>query len=378
MLIGIPVESRAAERRVALTPDTVRTLAAQGHGFMVESGAGAPAGFRDVDYVEAGARVGDRPEAFAADVVAVISPPDNTADLMRPGSVLIGFLQPFERVDLMKRLATNGVTAMAFEFLPRTTLAQSMDALSSQASLAGYQAVLLAADRLGRILPMMTTAAGTIRPASTLILGAGVAGLQAIATAKRLGSIVSAFDVREVVAEQVQSLGGKFIKLDLAAEGSAEGGYAKALAGDDQERLIRGLQPHVAASHLVVTTAQVPGRPAPILIDDATLDACRPGTVIVDMAAPTGGNTTATVLGEDVERNGVLILGPQDLAARVATDASTLYGRNIAALLGHLVTDGDLVLDFSDEITDGVVVTHDGTIRSERVAALVPTPGSPA
>ncbi len=371
MLIGIPVESRADERRVSVTPDTVRTLVAKGHRFIVEPGAGTRAGFDDGAYEEAGAELG--PSAWTAEVVAVVTAPDDAPDRMAKGGVLVGFLRPLERPEVMGRCAAAGVTALAFELLPRTTLAQPMDALSSQASLAGYQAVLLAADRLGRILPMMTTAAGTLRPAATLVLGAGVAGLQAIATAKRLGAVVSAFDVRDVVAEQVKSLGAKFVRLDLEADAATAGGYAKALDDDDQLRVIRGLQPHVAAASVIITTAQIPGRPAPILVDDETLDACPPGTVIIDLAAPTGGNTTATVLGEDVDRGGVLILGPNDLATRVPTDASTLYARNIAALLTHLTDGAELRLDFEDEIADGVVVTHDGVVRSERVAALLET-----
>ncbi len=378
MLIGIPVESRVAERRVALTPDSVRALAGKGHTFVVESGAGGRAGFTDGQYAEAGATIGDRAGTWAADVVAVISAPDDSPGLMRTGAVLVGFLQPLEQGDLMRRLAAAGVTAMAFELLPRTTLAQAMDALSSQANLAGYQAVLLAADRLGRIVPMMTTAAGTLRPASTLVLGAGVAGLQAIATAKRLGSIVSAFDVRDVVAEQVQSLGAKFVKLEVEGEASASGGYAKALGDDEQARIIRGLQAHVARASIIISTAQIPGRPAPILIDDQTLDACPAGTVIVDMAAPTGGNTTATILDEEVDRKGVLILGPSDLAGRVATDASTLYGRNVAALLNHLAPEGEMALEFEDEIVAGITVTHGGAVRNDRVAALIESMGGPS
>lgn len=371
MLVGIPVEARTDERRVALIPDNVLTLVAHGHRVVVEAGAGRWAGSSDGAYAEAGAEVASAESVWAADVVAVVSAPDDAPERMRRGAAIVGFLQPLERIDFMQRCAAAGITALAFEMLPRTTLAQAMDALSSQANLAGYQAVLWAADRLGRILPMMTTAAGTLRPSSTLVLGAGVAGLQAIATAKRLGSIVWAFDVRDVVAEQVQSLGGKFVKLEVDADASTAGGYAKALGDDEQVRIIRGLQPHVTKANIVVSTAQIPGRRAPILIDDETLDACLPGTVIVDMAAPTGGNTTATVLGEEVDRNGVLILGSSDLASRVATDASMLYGRNVTALLNHLSAEGELRLDFEEEITAGVVVTHGGEVRSERVAALI-------
>ncbi len=375
MLIGIPVESRSHESRVALTPDAVSGLVAKGHVVVVEAGAGRRAGFTDDRYVAAGARLDD--SAWQADLVAVVSAPDDAPSRMRSGAALIGFLQPLERPGFIERCASSGITALAFELLPRTTLAQSMDALSSQASLAGYAAVLLAADHSGHILPMMTTAAGTLRPSSTLVLGAGVAGLQAIATAKRLGSVVSAFDVREVVEEQVKSLGGKFIRLDLAADAATDGGYAKALLQDEQARIIRGLEPHVVKAQVIITTAQIPGRRAPILIDDQTLDACSPGTVIVDLAASTGGNTTATVAGEEVDRDGVLIVGPHDLSTRVATDASSLYARNVSSLLAHLCDGADLSLDFTDEIADGVAVTHGGVVRSARVASLIQSQGSP-
>lgn len=369
MRIGVPLELVARERRVALAPDSVRKLVGMGHEVVVEHGAGTAAGYPDGAFADAGATLVDRSDIWAADVVAVVSrPPDVTP---RSGSVLVGFLAPLDDPAAINALAEAGVTCMAFEMLPRTTLAQSMDALSSQANLAGYQAVLTGADRLGRILPMMTTAAGTIRPASTLVLGAGVAGLQAIATAKRLGSVVSAFDVREVVAEQVQSLGAKFVALDAGGDASTEGGYAKELADDAQERIIRGLTPAVAASNLIVTTAQIPGRPAPLLIDDTALDACSPGTVIVDLAAASGGNTSATVADEEVDRNGVIILGPTDLTSRVATDASTLLGRNVVSLLSHLAPEGSFTFDFEDEIADGVVITHGGHLRSSRIADLL-------
>lgn len=350
-------------------PDSVKKLVDRGHAVVVERDSGRRAGYPDVAFVDAGAQVVDRADVWTSDVVTVVQRHEDAS--LPEGSALLGFLAPLDDPAAIGQLAAAGVTAISFEMLPRTTLAQSMDALSSQANLAGYQAVLLGAGRLGRILPMMTTAAGTIRPAATLVLGAGVAGLQAIATAKRLGSVVSAFDVRAVVAEQVRSLGAKFVELDPGGDASTEGGYAKELAEDAQERIIRGLAGPVGSSNLVITTAQIPGRPAPLLIDDASLAGCVPGTVIVDLAAGSGGNTAASVADEEVDRDGVIVLGPTDLTSLVATDASTLLGRNAVALLNHLAPDGELVLDFEDEITDGVVVTHGGQVRSPRVAALL-------
>jgi NAD(P) transhydrogenase subunit alpha len=369
MRIAVPREIAPREHRVALAPDSVRKLIAMGHTVAIEGGAGVAAGYPDDSFAEAGAEVVDRSAVWGADVVVVVHRPDDA--VLSAGTVLVGFLRPLEDPQAIAGLASAGVTCIPFELLPRTTLAQSMDALSSQANLAGYQAVLTGADRLRRILPMMTTAAGTIRPGAALVLGAGVAGLQAIATAKRLGAVVSAFDVRDVVAEQVQSLGAKFVELDAGGDASTEGGYAKELADDAQERIIRGLAPAVARSNLIITTAQIPGRPAPLLIDDAALAGCAPGTVVVDLAASSGGNTSATIADEEVDRNGVIVLGPTDLTSRVATDASTLLGRNATSLIGHLAPEGDFTFDFDDEIANGVVVTHGGELRSPRIADLL-------
>jgi NAD(P) transhydrogenase subunit alpha len=355
MRIGVPKETAPGERRVALTPGTVQKLVQKGHEVVVEAGAGEGAFFADADYAEAGATTGDPYDAEA--VVKVRRPSDDEVERLAEGTVLVGLLQPLSEPEAIERLAGRGVTAFALESIPRITRAQSMDALSSQATIAGYKAVLLAAERLPRFLPMLTTAAGTVRPAKVLVLGAGVAGLQALATARRLGAQTFGFDVRPVVREQVASLGATFLDLGILGE-ETEGGYARELTEEEQRRQQEELEQRLPEFDAVVTTAQVPGRPAPKLIPASAVEAMRPGSVIVDLAAETGGNCALTEPGEEVVRHGVTILGLVNLAATMPLDASRLYARNVSALLEHLAPEGRLELDFDDEITAGACVTR--------------------
>jgi NAD(P) transhydrogenase subunit alpha len=364
MRIAVPRETTPGERRVALVPENVTRLVKQQHEIRVERGAGAAAGFVDAAYEAAGASLAEGP-ALLADaevIVRVQRPSDAEADLLPEGALLVGLLAPHLSGPLLQRLAARRVSALAMEKVPRTTRAQSMDALSSQATLAGYKAVLLGASALPRILPMMTTAAGTLAPAKTFVVGAGVAGLQAIATARRLGAIVSAFDVRPVVKEQVQSLGASFVEVpQVAAE--AAGGYAKELGASEQERVLGAIAAHVKDMDLVVTTAQIPGRPAPRLLTAAMIRSMRPGSVVVDLAAEAGGNCELTRPGETVVEAGVTVLGPLNLPSTVPFHASQMYGRNVTTLLQHLARDGRLALDPGDEIAGAMLVVHDGQVR---------------
>jgi NAD(P) transhydrogenase subunit alpha len=293
-------------------------------------------------------------------------------DLLRPGSALVGFLSPRSDADLLRRLAARDVTAIALELVPRITRAQMMDVLSSQSTVAGYKAALLAANAVQRFFPLLMTAAGTIRPSKVLVIGAGVAGLQAIATARRLGAVVEAFDTRPVVKEQVQSLGASFVELDVsAADAQDSGGYAKELAEDHIRREKQLIHEHAANADAVITTALVPGRRAPILISEATVRAMRPGSAIVDLAAEQGGNCELTVPGETVVRHGVTIVAPLHLPSELAHDASQMYSRNVAALLKHLAPDGKLAIDLSDEITGAVCVTANGEVRLDPGTGIV-------
>ena len=369
MIISAPNQTRQGEHRVALTPDAVRSLASDGHTVHLEQSAGTAAGYPDEAYVEAGARIVDNP--WTADVIAVVEPPsaDNRTHI-RAGAIIVGLLRPLDEPGGIAQLAKTGATSLAFETLPRITRAQSMDALSSQATAVGYQAVIEATSRLPRFLPMLTTAAGTIRPAKALILGAGVAGLQAIATARRLGAVVSAFDVRSAAAEQVESLGAKFIEaVTTPQDASTSGGYAKELAADEQATIVANLAPHVIDSDLVISTAQIPGRQAPLLITGETVNAMRPGAVIVDTAAATGGNCALTKPGETVVVNGITIIGDLDLASRVAGDASQMYARNVTTLLKLALEASPINLE--DEVLAGCAVTHGGKITNERVRAML-------
>jgi H+-translocating NAD(P) transhydrogenase subunit alpha len=355
MRVGVPRETAAGERRVALVPDAVVRLAQSGIDVVVEPDAGAAASFGDDEYRDAGGSVGSPWEADA--IAKVQKPTVAEVERLREGQVLIGFLQPLTDKEGIERLVSRGVVAFAMESIPRITRAQPMDALSSQATVSGYKAVLLAAERLPRFLPMLMTAAGTVPPARTLVLGVGVAGLQAIATAHRLGSVVFGFDVRPVVREQVESLGAKFLDLGIVGEETA-GGYARELTADEQRRQQEALEERIPEFDVVITTAAVPGRPAPRLIPATAVRAMRPGSVIVDLAAETGGNCELTKPGEEIVTEGVTIIGSTNVPSTMPSDASRLYARNVSALLTHLAPEGDLRLDFEDEITSGACVTR--------------------
>ena len=373
MKIAILKERRPHETRVAATPETVKKLKALGaEEIVIETGAGVAAAYTDQAYSDAGAMIvpDATAAAAAADVIFKIQRPMAAADgldelaLLRQGQVLMAPLGALTNKELVQALATKGVTSFALELIPRITRAQSMDALSSQANLAGYKAVLIGADAMNRILPMMTTAAGTLAPAKVFIVGAGVAGLQAVATARRLGAVVSAFDVRPVVKEQVQSLGATFVEAPVAAEGA--GGYAKELSTDQQQRVTETLERHLVSQDLVVTTAQVPGRPAPRIITTKMVRGMKPASVIVDLAAESGGNCEPTRAGEVVDVGGVLVLGPVNVPSSVAFHASQTYSRNLQALLQHLLgKDGAPKLDLDDPITGAMALTHAGEIRKQ-------------
>jgi len=354
MRVGIPRETTEGERRVALVPETVGKLAAaQGFELVVELGAGDAASFPDDAYVEAGATVGDPWETDC--VVKVRKPSAEERGRLHSSQVLIGFLEPLSDQAGVEALAAAGVTAFALESVPRITRAQAMDALSSQATVGGYKAALLAAEHLPRFFPMLMTAAGTVPPAKVLVIGAGVAGLQAIATARRLGAVTTGFDVRPAVREQIESLGAKW--LDLGVTGAeAEGGYARELTAEEMQAQQQALEGRIADFDAVITTAAVPGRPAPTIIPAATVAAMRPGSVIVDLAADTGGNCELTEPGEIVVREGVTLVGTTNLPSTMPYHASMLYSRNVQALLLHLAPEGELTLDWSDEITSGACV----------------------
>jgi H+-translocating NAD(P) transhydrogenase subunit alpha len=354
--IAVPKETAPGERRVALVPEVVKKLAASGFDLIVESGAGGEASWSDDDYREAGAQIGAPWDAEV--VVKVRKPSETEVERLRDGQALIAFLEPLTDSEGVERLARRGVIGFALESVPRITRAQPMDALSSQATVSGYKAVLLAAERLPRFFPMLMTAAGTVPPAKVLVLGAGVAGLQAIATARRLGAVVSGFDVRPVVREQVESLGATFLDLGVIGEES-EGGYARELTEEDQRRQQQELERRIPDFDVVVTTALIPGRPAPKLIPAAAIAGMRDGSVIVDLAAEAGGNTELTEPGEEVVREGVAIVGLTNLASTVPVHASQLYARNVQALLAHLAPEGELVLDWEDEITARACVTRE-------------------
>jgi NAD(P) transhydrogenase subunit alpha len=366
MNVGVPKEVAVGERRVALVPDAVsRLLKAGGFDVLVEAGAGREASCPDDAYAAAGARVVDRAAVLGqADVVLQLQPP-SAADVSRyrEGAALVALFQPGADPALVPALAARRITAFSLLLLPRITRAQPMDALSSQATVAGYKAVLIAASAAPRFLPMLVTAAGTLAPARVLVLGAGVAGLQAIATARRLGAIVSAFDVRPAVKEQVQSLGAVFLDLPLAEQAETAGGYAKELSADAHRREQEFLAAAVRDADIVITTAAIPGKRAPILIPTAAVQGMKPGSIIVDLAAETGGNCELTEPGADVVRNGVTIMGPVNLPSTLPLHASQMYARNVSAFLTHAAKDGRLTLDFEDPIIRDTCVTHAGEVR---------------
>jgi NAD(P) transhydrogenase subunit alpha len=356
MRVGVPKEREPGERRVALVPDSIAKLVTAGFTVEVEKGAGFESSLPDAAYADAGATLVD--DALGAEaVVKVRKPSADEIARLREGTILISFLQPLTDREGIDALAARDVIGFAMESIPRISRAQAMDALSSQANIGGYKAVLLAADTLPKFFPMLMTAAGTIAPAKVLVVGAGVAGLQAIATARRLGAVVSGFDVRPVVREQVESLGASFLDLGVHGEETA-GGYASELTEEQQRRQQEALEARLPEFDVVITTALVPGRPAPRLIPASAVAAMRPGSVIVDLAAEAGGNCELTSPGEEVVREGVTIVGFTDLPSRMAFHASQLYSRNVSALLSHLAPEGTLALDFDDEITGGACVTR--------------------
>ena len=361
MKIGVVRETAPGERRVALVPETVGRLAKGGNQLVVERGAGEASSFPDKLYTDAGATIGD---AWSAEMVLkVAKPSDDELERLRDGTVLIAFLQPLTNHALVRDLASRGITALSMDAIPRITRAQPMDALSSQATVAGYKAVLLAAAALPRFFPMLTTAAGTMAPAKAFIIGAGVAGLQAIATARRLGAVVEAFDTRPVVKEQVQSLGAKFLEVDLGETGEGTGGYAKELSEEAHRKEVELLAKAVKENDIVITTAAIPGRPAPKLITADMVRSMKPGSVIVDLAAETGGNSELTEPGKVIEVNGVRIDGTTNLPSTMPYHASQMYSRNIASLLGLLLTkEGTLNLDLKDDVIKGTVITHGGEV----------------
>ena len=368
LIVGVPRETAPGERRVAMTPDTVKRLTASGVVVKVERGAGLASGHSDDAYVAAGATIAaSAAEAYDAQVVIKVQKPDaNETALLRPGSTFIALLQPMTNVDLMRELAARDITVFSMDAIPRTTRAQSMDVLSSQATVAGYKAVLMAADTLPKFFPMLTTAAGSIIPAKVLVVGAGVAGLQAIATARRLGAVVEAYDTRPVAKEQVESLGAKFVDIPVdTSDAQTAGGYAKEVSAETLRKQQEVLADHAAKSDVVITTAAVPGRPAPRLISKETVERMRPGSVIVDLAAETGGNVELTKAGETVEHNGVKIMGQVNLPSTMPVHASQMYAKNIQNLLDLLIKNGKLDPDFGDEIVKGTVITRGGEIVHE-------------
>jgi len=369
MRIGVPRETAEGERRVALVPDVVRKLSGGEDGIevVVERGAGAGALIPDEHYEEAGARMAaDATGVYEADVVVkVASPSSDEIGRLRSDSVLIGFLQPLSAGETIRAIAQAGATSFAMEAIPRISRAQSMDALSSQANIGGYKAVLIASTEIGRFFPMLMTAAGTIRPATVLVLGAGVAGLQAIATARRLGAVVQGFDVRAAVKEQVESLGAHFLEFDLGGDLEGAGGYAKELTPEQQARQQELMAEAIGKVDVVITTAAVPGRRAPILVTEKAVELMKPGSVIIDLAAETGGNCELTEPGQTVVRHDVKILGPLNVPSTMAEHASQLYARNIQSLLELMIKGGSLELDFDDEVIAGACITRGGEIVHE-------------
>jgi NAD(P) transhydrogenase subunit alpha len=377
VIVGVPAEVAEGERRVALVPEAVKSLIGAGFRVAVEAGAGSRAGFEDAAYAAVGARIeASHPSVWGADLVVKVQPPrqrgaGHEVDLLRRGASLVGFLRPLDEPELAKRLVAAGVTSFAMELMPRITRAQAMDALSSMATIAGYRAVLIAASALPRIFPMLVSAAGTIQPARVFVIGAGVAGLQAIGTARRLGAVVEAYDTRPAVKEQVQSLGARFVELDLDTQDAEdEGGYAKAQTEAFYQRQRAELGKRLAGVDVVVTTALVPGQRAPLLIDETAVRGMKPGAVIVDLAAEQHGNCAYTDPEREVVVHGVRVIPGANLASDIPTHASQLYAKNLTTFLRHLAPKGELVLDLEDEITRGSLLTHRGAIANDRVKAL--------
>ncbi|MDE2822311.1 MAG: Re/Si-specific NAD(P)(+) transhydrogenase subunit alpha [Chloroflexota bacterium] len=369
MIVGVPKETAEGERRVALTPNAVSRLVSGGVEVIVESGAGDESFFSDAEYQEAGATTA--PSAFkSADMVVAVRKPDDVSSLSR-GTALAAMIQPLLDHAAVRSLAEAGVTSFSMDTIPRIARAQSMDVLSSMASLAGYKTAIIAADALGKLFPMMMAASGTTPPAKGLVLGAGVAGLQAIATARRLGAVLSGYDVRPVVREQVESLGATFLEVELDEDAEDTGGYARELSEEARRKGQELVHSAVQEMDFVITTAAIPGRPAPKLIDAQMVRDMRPGAVIVDLAAETGGNCELTRPGETVVENGVTIVGPLNLPSSMPTHASQMYARNMLNFINHIVKDGGIVIDTEDEITKGCLITHGGDIVHEATAAAM-------
>ncbi|HKF85775.1 MAG TPA: Re/Si-specific NAD(P)(+) transhydrogenase subunit alpha [Candidatus Limnocylindrales bacterium] len=383
MKVGVARESAAGERRVALVPEALGKLTAAGLEILVETGAGAGAAIPDQAYIDAGAKIVGADEVYAASdvILRVQRPTPAEAARLRTGQAVIGLLAPLLDASLMETLARAGVTAISLDAIPRTlSRAQTMDALSSQANVGGYKAVLIAANSYGRYFPLLTTAAGTAKPANVLILGIGVAGLQAIGTARRLGAVVSAYDVRPETAEQAESLGARFVKLRTAIDATGAGGYARELTSEERAAQQAELNEVIANQDVVITTAQIPGRKPPVLVTADAVRAMRSGSVIVDMAASTlGGNCELSQVGETVmTENGVTIVAPENLPASMPSSASQFYARNISALLLNMVKDGNLTLDFEEEVTRATVITNGGAVVSEAVQKLLAPAGANA
>ncbi len=378
MIIAVPKESAPGERRVALDAKAAKTLVSMGIEVCIESGAGLESGETDAAYEGVGAKVVGRDDALASDMVLKVSPPSEAEiSALREGAALISFLRPLDEPEVSARLAEHKVSAFSMEFMPRITRAQSMDALSSQSTIAGYRAVLLAAEALPRIFPMLVTAAGTLQPAKVFVIGAGVAGLQALGTAKRLGAVTSAYDTRVAVRDQVQSIGAKFVELDLETGDSEDsGGYAKAETEEFYAKQRAELGHHIAHSDVVISTALVPGMKAPLLITEDAVTAMKPGSVVIDLAAANGGNCEITEPDRTVVKHGVTIVGRTNLPGEVPGHASQMYAKNLVTFLDHLLDDGELVLDLEDEITSSTLVAHQGEVRNEAVKSRLSDGGS--
>jgi len=371
--IGVPKETAAGERLVALVPEVVARLVKAGATVVVERGAGASAYYPDADYEKVGATLGSREDAFGADILVKVQPPSNDEiPLMKQGGAYIGFMAPLDKPEISKAMAGRGTTALSMELVPRISRAQKMDALSALSSIGGYRAVLMASTILPKFFPLLTTAAGTVRPSNVLILGAGVAGLQAIATARRLGAKVSAYDIRDAVAEEVQSLGASFVELEIEGQDSSDsGGYAKALAEEKAKQQVKLLVPYIGKSDVVVTTALIPGRKAPLLISEEAVQAMAEGSVIVDMAAANGGNCALTEPGQTVVKHGVTIVGATNLTADMPVHASQLYARTLLAMLQDFTDENGFTPNEEDEVFTGSCVTQGGQVVHERVKGLL-------
>ncbi|AKG24115.1 Re/Si-specific NAD(P)(+) transhydrogenase subunit alpha [Calothrix sp. 336/3] len=374
MRIAVAKEIEVCESRVALIPETVARLVKQNIEVWVEAGAGEKAFFSDADYAAAGAAIIANTERLwgEADMLLKVGVPrDREIDLLKTGAVFIGFINPLGNPHIAQKLAERKITAFSMEMIPRTTRAQSMDALSSQASIAGYKAALIAAAALPKYFPMLTTAAGTIAPAKVFVMGAGVAGLQAIATTRRLGAMVEAFDIRPAVKEEVQSLGAKFVEVKLEEETATSGGYAKEISEASKQRTQETVAAHIKTADVVITTAQVPGRKAPLLVTEDMVKGMKPGSVIIDIAAEQGGNCACTDPGRNIVAHGVTIMGPINLPSSMPVHASQLYAKNITALMKLMIKDGQLDINFADDILDAACITHSGEIRNSHIKAAL-------